>query len=62
MANSHNKNNLVKTCGSSDTNSKCINDEQNNAGSFSSSDVCPPKRSVIQSTDTKMDVRAKCTP
>ena len=55
MANSYNKNNLVKTCGSSDTNSKCTNDEQNNAGSFSSSDVCSPKRSVIQSTNTKME-------
>jgi hypothetical protein len=61
MAISHNKNNLVKTCESSDTNSKCINDEQNNAGSFSSSDLCSPKRSVVQNTNAKMDVRAKCT-
>ena len=42
------------------TNTKCTNDEQNNDGSFSSSDVYFRKRSVIQ-TNTKMDVRAKCT-
>jgi hypothetical protein len=61
MANSHNKNNLVKTCGSSDTSSKHINDGQNNADSFNSSDLCSPKRSVVQDTNTKMDVRAKYT-
>ena len=59
MANSHIKNNLVEVCGSSDTNGKCVKDEQNNAGSFS--DLCFQKKSAVQNTNTIMDVITKCT-
>ena len=61
MAYSHTINNPVKTCGSSDTNSKCVNDEQNNTDSFSSSDLCSHKRSAVQNTSIKMDMINMCT-
>jgi len=65
MVNSHIKNNQVENCGSSgssETNSKCINDEQYSAGSISStfSDLCSYLKSAVQTTNTEMDVTTKC--
>jgi len=52
-------NNLAGGCGSSGTNGKCVNDKQNNAGSFS--DLCSHNKSAVQNINTIIDVITKYT-
>jgi hypothetical protein len=65
MVNSHIKNNQVENCGSSgssETNSKCVNDEQYSTDSVSPkcSNLYSYLKSEVQTTNTEMDVTTKC--
>ena len=59
------KNNQVEICGSSrssETNSKCVNDEQYSTDSVSPkcSNLYSYLKSEVQTTNTEMDVTTKC--
>jgi hypothetical protein len=59
MVNAHSKNNLAEVCNNSGANGECVNYKHNNADSFSN--LCSSNKSVVQDTNTIIDMIDNCT-